>query len=387
MKICIVSPTLNHGGAERVACLWAKGFAECGHEVYFVANIEEEEVYTLKRDIRLLPLTNPKGNKLVRYFGAICRLRKYYKTYHPDIIIGVMYVCSLLAKLAELGLKIPVVNTEHNSFERPERQPMPFVDSSSKFYLNNIYDAITVLTDADLRIIKNRFKRVLVLPNPTFLTPLADVPAKEKTVLAAGRIDAWRVKGFDVLIRAWGIVKRQLTIDNGQLTASYDNWRLQIAGTGSEKSLAYLKLLCKENGVEDSVDFLGFRTEIEELYQKSAVFVLSSRFEGFGMVLVEAMSQGCACVACDYMGRQREIFEELKDGRMEELKNGSYEECKNGILCPPDDVEALANALGKMIKDDEYRHSVQENAIKRSHSFTLDKITDRWFDIFEQLVH
>jgi glycosyltransferase involved in cell wall biosynthesis len=366
MTILIASPTLNHGGAERVASLWANGFAERGHDVYFVANIEKEEVYSLGKDIHLLPLTNVKGNKTLRYFDAVKQLRGYYKKYRPDVIIGVMYACSLLAKLSVLGIGIPVINTEHNSFERPKLKPMSWIDKISKYYVNYIYDAVTVLTEADYRIIKNRFKRVYVLPNPSFLKPLEIVPAKQKVLLAAGRLDAWHVKGFDVLIKAFGLL-----IQNEELKIKDLGWRLQIAGTGSEESLRFLKQLCKENGVEDTVDFLGFKTDIEDLYRQSEIFVLSSRYEGFGMVLVEAMSQGCACVACDYKGRQREITQNNEQG----------------ICCEPDDVDALANALKKMITDEGYRRSAQENAIIRSRSFTLDKITDRWFDIFEQLTH
>ena len=327
MTILIVSPTLNHGGAERVASLWAKGFAELGHEVFFVANIEKEEAYSLDKKIHLLPLAYPEGNKVVRYIGAIKRLRGYYEKYHPDVIIGVMYACTLLAKMAELGLDIPVINTEHSAFEQPMEYPMSLTDRISKYWLNYLYDGITVLTQVDHHLVGKRFKHVYVLPNPAFLKPLKKVPQKDRIVFAAGRLDAWQYKGFDLLIRAWANVVSSL---NPQVSS--EGWRLQIAGTGSKESLEYLKQLSKENGVEDTVDFLGFRTNIEELYKQSEIFVLSSRYEGFGMVLVEAMSQGCACVACDYKGRQREIFEELKDGRMEELKNGSYEEYKNGKL-------------------------------------------------------
>ena len=183
MIICIVSPSLNHGGAERVASLWANGFVERGHDVFFVANIEDE-VYSLGKEIHILPLTTPDGNKLSRYFGATRRLRKYFKTYHPDVIIGVMYACSLLAKIASLCLAIHVINTEHNALKRPEQQPMYYLDKIAKYYVNHLYDAITVLTEADLLVIKNRFKRVFVLPNPTFLTPLSSIPHKEKMIIA-----------------------------------------------------------------------------------------------------------------------------------------------------------------------------------------------------------
>ena len=146
---------------------------------------------------------------------------------------------------------------------------------------------------------------------------------------------------------------------------------MQIAGTGSEESLQYLKQLCKKNGVEDSVDFLGFRTDIEELYKQSEIFVLSSRYEGFGLVLIEAMSQGCACIACDYKGRQREI---ITDDSM-------------GLCCEPDKVEALASNIKKMIEDEEYRKSVQMNAIERSKYYSIDNIMDHWEALLTRIVN
>ena len=148
-----------------------------------------------------------------------------------------------------------------------------------------------------------------------------------------------------------------------------------------------MKELAKECGVEDLVRFLGFCNDVVPLYRRSKIFVLSSRYEGFGLVLIEAMSQGCACVACDYKGRQREIFEELKDGRIEELKSGSYEVCKNGILCPPDDVEALTNSLMKMISDANYRHVVQMNVIERSKYYSLENTMGRWENYLNSIVN
>ena len=171
------------------------------------------------------------------------------------------------------------------------------------------------------------------------------------------------------------------------------NWRLQIADTGSEESLQYLKSLCKENGVEDSVDFLGFVSDMESLYKKASVFVLSSRYEGFGLVLIEAMIQGCACIACDYKGRQREIMETLPGppclGRMPEVQNAKGDPffgTNTGILCPPENVEALAAAMAKMIEDDEYRESIRGHAIERSGYYTVASISRNWEKLIESTI-
>ena len=105
------------------------------------------------------------------------------------------------------------------------------------------------------------------------------------------------------------------------------------------------------------------------LYQRSSVFTLSSRYEGFGLVLIEAMSQGCACVACDFKGRQGEI---IQDGI-------------SGLLCQPEDVDNLVQALDSILSDEEKRTALQEQAILRSRDFSLTKVIDRWYDIFKQM--
>ena len=88
------------------------------------------------------------------------------------------------------------------------------------------------------------------------------------------------------------------------------------------------------------------------------------------MVLIEAMSQGAACIACDYKGRQREIIQDDSQGLCVESEN----------------EDALAKALSRMIEDEEYRKLVQENGWKRSQDFTPDKIGNNWTRLFEELL-
>ena len=287
-----------------------------------------------------------------------------------------MDTCSLVSKLATIGMDIPVFMTEHYAFERP--QGLSKFERFSRYYLNRLYQGITVLTQADLTVIGNRLRNVFVLPNPLSLEVVAEIPHKEKVILAAGRLDAWYVKGFDVLIKAFsklvqGLrfkVQGSLKPSSEELIVKSGGWKLQIAGTGSEESLNYLKGLCKENGVQDYVEFLGFQKDIEKLYQKASVFVMSSRYEGFGLVLIEAMSQGCACIACDYKGRQREI-----------IQNDSQ-----GLCCEPDDVDALSEAMRKMMTDDQYRESVRKNAVERSKYYSLENTIQRWEKLLDKVV-
>jgi glycosyltransferase involved in cell wall biosynthesis len=369
MKICIICSRLSFGGAERVAVAWANGFSQKGHEVMVISNLYDPITYQLDEKIAIRHLVPTNQNKFRKWLGAFGKVRRHLKEFRPKVVIGVLPTCSFVARIASLGLHIPVVATEHDSFERPKSAPFSFMDKVLKFGLNRIYRNVTVLTKADKDVIATGLSHVQIMPNPLALKPLLSIPSKSQVILAAGRLDAWHYKGFDNLIRAWGQVNEELKIDNGKSSSIIEPWKLQIAGTGSEESLNYLKKLCKENVVEDSVDFLGFQKNIEKLYQEASIFVLSSRYEGFGLVLIEAMSQGCACVACDYKGRQREI-----------IQNDSQ-----GLCCEPEDVEALSEAIKKMIMDNKYRESIRLNAIERSKFYSIENTIERWEKYLTQI--
>lgn len=419
MRVVIVASRLCYGGAEHVGVLLANGFYRDNHEVYLLSNTNQPVTFHIYEGVRVIGIFPRDASKIVKWWRAVRILRKEIKALHPDIVIGIAETCSLISKIACMGLGVPVVYSAHNSFERPATASMGRWNKFAKFGLGHLYDAITVLTDADKKCIGNKLSNVSVMPNPLGLHPVHFIPSKQKSILSVGRLDGWHVKGFDVLIRAWALVNGQLKIDNGQLSSTGESWKLQIAGTGSEKSLNYLKQLSKENGVEDSVEFLGFRKDVEKLYQEASIFVLSSRYEGFGLVLIEAMSQGCACIACDYKGRQREIIcptpaSSFSDGlrkrpvaerpRREgepsiesqslgtrnskpETRNYKVEVCENGILCEPDNVEALAAGIQKMIEDKDYRESVRAKAIERSKYYSLENTIDRWEKLFDEVVN
>ncbi len=361
----LLTHSLTNGGAERVASLWAKGFSMKGHEVFFVLCCKKNicQTYSLPIDVKKTNIYNSFFNKIYRWFGIdffyVFRLSRIIKKVRPDVIIGVTTKRSEWARKSIGKMKIPIINTEHNALELPD-----YADNIRKINLRNrfvkygLYDYNTVLTLSDIKCLKNVSTSLSVLPNPLTYSPIQKCPAKEKIILAAGRLNVWHIKGFDLLIKAWG-----------KISDEFPDWRLQIAGGDRNGAQNFLQGIAKECGVSDQIDFLGFQNDILPIYQRSSIFVLSSRYEGFGMVLIEAMSQGCAPVVCDYKGRQREIIVDNSQG----------------IICPVDDVEALAFAIKKMIINDDYRKMVQQNAIERSKYYSLDNTIKRWDLIFEEL--
>lgn len=395
MKICIVCVRLCYGGAERVAVMWSNGFRHRGHEVMVVTNLNDPITYHLDEGITVRQLTGPNDNKLKKWAYSAPKLRSHIKEFRPDVVIGVMSTCSLVAWMATRGLGIPIIATEHDSFEKPASAPMGKWAWLMKFILNKLYSHVTVLTKADVKVIGNKLSNVTVMPNPLALSPIDTIPQKQRVILAAGRVDVWHCKGFDVLMKSLASPVSFENMDSQSDTLASlmrrGGWKLQIAGVWREdSSKEYLLGIAREHGVDDLVDFLGFVDDMQSLYQRSSVFVLSSRYEGFGLVLIEAMSQGCAPVACDYKGRQCEIINPssvLPQG--EEEHSAAVSEfcvCNNGILCEPDNAEQLAAAIARMISDDKYRMSVQQNAISRSRYYSIENTIDRWEQLLNKIL-
>lgn len=367
MRILLMVHSLSDGGAERVSAIWADGFLKKGYDVALLLNCNDDEMtYPVSPKIKVYNLGNgfieKLSNKIYQkssidwYF--VLKIRAIVKDYKPDVLIGVMQPWAEWGRKAVRGLNIPVINTEHHAFERPETAPMTKLRRRQKFEWNQRYSHVTVLTQADKECIGDLFDTT-VLPNPLAFNPADSVPEKEKVILAVGRLNSWFVKGFDTLINSWG-----------EIAHKYPEWKLRIIGHGGEESKKFLKGLADKYQLGEQFELVEFQKNIISFYQESSIFVLSSRFEGFGMVLIEAMSQGCACVACDFKGRQREIIRNAEEG----------------LICDVEDVKGLGASIEKLIIDSNYRQTVQKNAIERSKYYLSDKIANRWDEILKKVL-
>jgi glycosyltransferase involved in cell wall biosynthesis len=176
---------------------------------------------------------------------------------------------------------------------------------------------------------------------------------REPTVVAAGRLV--RQKGFDLLIRAHAALR-------GRGVAH----QLVIVGEGELRPA--LEALIAELGVQDSVHLPGYVSNPYPLMCHASVFALSSLWEGFGAVIVEAMACGAAVVAFD-----------CPSGPSEILEGGRY-----GVLVPPDDAEALSEALGRVLSDAELRRELSEHSRRRAQDFAPRVTVPQWEALLRQ---
>lgn len=350
MNIVFCTHKLADGGAERVISMWAKGFVDQGHKVNIIIRNSNVKIqYELPKGVKVYYLNADEKGRFRAFFCRILKLRKLLNKINPDYVITALSPWGLWAYLASIGRKRVVINTEHNTFERPDSAPMTRSIYFYKFIVNKLFPFITVLTQADKDFIGNRLKNVVVLPNPLAFNIPDNVPQKKKLILAVGRVDAWHVKGFDVLIKAWNLIGN-----------NYPDWELQIVGPGEQKNIDYLSSLI-DNKI-NNVRFMGQTSDMLLYYRPASILVSSSRYEGLGMVIFEAMSQGCACVVSDYKGRQKEI-----------IRNES-----EGIICKTENIKSLADGISKMISDKTYREYVQKQSLKRAQYYSLENVMSIW---------
>lgn len=363
MRIVICVNRLTGGGAERVASLWIKGFIEQGHTVDVVISSSIEPItYEIPTNVGIHKIDSRLSNRFIRIIHNLLfksiRLKQILTTINPDVVITVMPEWLPLIDKVCPQRTFKLISTEHSAFEHPTDAHISTDLYKHKFESNKKADVVTVLTNSDKICISGRLDNVVVLPNPLTYKPVEVMPCKEKFVLAVGRLDGWYVKGFDILINAWA-----------KIANDFPTWKLVIAGGGRSENKKRLEILCKDLNVSGSVEFVGFVDPLS-YYSKASIFVLSSRYEGFGMVLIEAMSQGCACVACDWRGRQKDIISNDKEG----------------ILCQPNDINELAYAISRLIKDSDFRKLIQYQSIIKSKEYELNVIMNQWNSILNNLV-
>lgn len=219
-------------------------------------------------------------------------------------------------------------------------------------------DALVTLTERDRDDYAAALKKappvLTAIPNaaPGTDRPRSDLSAR--TVIAAGRIT--RQKSFAFLVEAFA-----------KVCEVRPDWKLVIYGSGPRELNVY-KAIAKF-GVGANVTMAGPVSDLDVKMAEASIFALSSRFEGFPMVLLEAMSAGLPVVSFDCPTGPREIVE---SGR-------------NGLLVPNGDVDALGDALLEMIQDEELRRRCSQGALETVEGYSLATIGQRWEDLIEEL--
>ena len=351
--IKFILPGLSAGGSEHVVSFVANRLARSGFEVSILSfeTSDSKPYYQTDERIAIEYLGVPIGKRsalgvLSDIAVRVKRLRKIFDAQRPDMVVSLLTRSNVIAVLAATGLNIPVIVSERNN---PVRQRPGIVWRALRRYTYARAYGLITMTRGALECFPPVMRpRSWVIPN------MADYQSfkprfdnRTKVMTAVGRLVDQ--KGFDLLIQSWARIADQ-----------YPDWILRIWGDGPDR--AALQALTRDLGVEESVEMPGVSSAPGRWIEEADAFVLSSRFEGWGLVLGEAMAAGLPCISFDCPFGPADMITDRHDGLL--IEEGS--------------IEKMAEALSRMMADDALRAELGNNASAAADRFAPEHIGGLW---------
>lgn len=366
------------GGVQRVTIVKANALADIdGNEVYMVVtdNKHSTLVMSLSPKVHLIDLDinyyrGDRGrSKIANIIVYKQKMRKHRKALanflnklKPDIVVSVggfekYMLLSMRKRTWKVVREFHFVKNYRKDhcrtwFDRVQATLTDFYDFHFK---ENKYDKIVILTDEDKELNWKGWHNVAVIPNPVSFMCEEQAPLTYKNVAYAGRLDP--IKNCGSMIRAFkSVVER------------HPDWTLKLYGEGNEYE--NLKKLIAELGLQSNVFLMGFSNDIQGAYLRASISLLSSLSEGFALVIVEAMECGLPVVSFQCPYGPKDLITEGKDG----------------FLVPVGDEQMMADRICALIEDEDLRKRMGKAAKAKAQDYHLDKIIDKWMDLFRNLM-
>lgn len=379
MKIAyLINSLKNPGGMERVLINKANYFSEkFGYKVFIITTDQnkQESFYKLNKNIECIDLKINYFNDFKRSFLSriipFLQKQKLHKKLLEEKLIELKFdfVISLgcedtyfLTKLKDNSLKIREFHFGKNfrkeyvkSFNKGKLYEIKaHIDTLREEKLIKKYDRVILLTKEDLNFWKNK-GNIKVIYNSISNVSSYSSNCENKKIISVGRLDGQ--KGYDRLIESWK-----------KVVEKHQDWTLEIYGEGVDRISLEKKI--KEYNLENTFLLKGITNKIQEKYQQSSIYIMSSRYEGMPMVLIEAMANGLPVISFDCLSGPRDIINDNNDGYL--VKNG--------------DIDALAKKMIDLMNDEEKRKKFGQEAKKNVLRFSEDKIMKEWKKLFEEMI-
>jgi len=376
LKIVYCTPSLYiAGGLERVLTLKVNYFVEkYGYDITIILTDGKGKpfAYPLSPKVKIINLDinfeelwdAPFFKKVWLYYKKQRQFKRRLTVellqIRPDITDSLIRrEINFITKIKDGSKKygeLHVNRANYRNFEANETNW--FKELFAKFWMRSLVsklkmlDRFVVLTEED-KSAWPELQNICVIPDPLSFSPTQYSLLTEKRIIAVGRYVYQ--KGFDLLLKAWAKIEKQ-----------YSDWELVIFGDGNR--VPYEQLM-SDLGIDTTRCHLnGPTTDIQKEYINSSIFVLSSRFEGFGMVLIEAMACGLPVVSYACPCGPKDI---IKDG-------------EDGLLVDNGNVNALAETMSCLITDDVLRQSMSQAGRRNVRRFNIEQIAQYWKTVFEK---
>lgn len=352
--VYIIEDYSENGGVEKIVSMKANTFYQEYHHQVTVISIYEDkrkQQYSLNEDIRLIhlhvPFAKKTRNKVYKLLSRIItlllaayRLNKTIKQINPDVVFFTTTLGALLLPLCHTKARRIYESHLARSFN-PFHLLFGLMERKA--------DAIVCLTHDDAKEFQSA-KNVYVIPN------FINIPHQKvkdyscKKAIAVGRLE--QQKGFDRLITCWKDVAKL-----------YPDWQLDIYGTGSLYHI--LQEQITSLGLEKQVKLCGRGENMMEIYPNYSLHVMSSHYEGQGIVMLEAQACGLPSVTFDFKYGANEIIRD-------EI---------NGIIARQNDNEAFITAICKMINSESLRHNLGMKAQTMAIQYSKFNIFQKWLEL------
>lgn len=377
MKIVYCLNSIRYlGGIQKVTVVKANALSEIpGNEVYIVVTDNKEGVFTepLSPKVHLIDLDvnyyqddwQSKWHVLKGIFikrrEHQKRLKAVLKEVQPDVVISVgQSEKNMIPSIKGKWTKIREFHFTKNYRKMQAKTIFDKVlanlgDWYDYFvFKTNGYDRIVVLTHEDAEKNWKGYTNVSVIPNPCTFQTTQISSTTSKKVISVGRLNMQ--KNYASLIRAFK-----------QVVNKHSDWTLEIYGDGPLKMEH--KRLVAQLSLQNNVFLKGFSSDVAKELSSSSIFVLSSIFEGFPLVLIEAMSCGLPVVSYTCPTGPKDMITEGKDG----------------FLVPVNDENGLAEQICRLIEDDVLRVEMGRNALQKAEDYQIESISTQWMELFNEL--
>jgi glycosyltransferase involved in cell wall biosynthesis len=360
MKILIyINSMMPAGGIERVVSRHISYFLkygkiriltkDMGGSFYFIPDCVEWDMVSYKRKLNMHSVIHRVIQSAIQLVVLRDNVQSKIQQFNPDFIYCVHPMNLLELYVYGVGLK-KIIVTEHGS-----AYGYNIIYRIIKRMLYSKVYLYVVPTKLDYDIYSRWKKNTRYIPNPLPFTQREKAKLEEKTVLTIGRLTA--DKQHFLLLDIW----KRIHIDK-------HDWKLRIIGKGENYSALLHKI--KEYKLEGTVEILTPRKDVIKEYINSSIFVLTSRYEGFGMVLAEAMECGVPCVAFNCPSGPRDIIKNEKDG----------------FLVPDGDSNLFISKLLLLMENADLRKKMGKIAADNIKRFHEDVVEKMWDDLFAKEV-
>lgn len=352
MRIVFVLSGLGAGGAEKVVNILARHRSARGDDVHVLAlNAETPETYfAYDRSVRVEALGGGSSVPVFRTVERIARLRARLRALSPDLVISFLTKVNIIVVLASRGLGLRLVLSERNNFNTQDMNPLWRL---ARPLAARLAERLVMQTTEAVNSLPPPLKaKAVIIPNPITLQHVREKQSGTDTrVLAVGRLN--RQKGFDLLIDAFA-----------DIAGRAPNMTLTIFGEGPERPA--LEEQVRRLGLSSRVRLPGTTKSPVEWINAGDIFVLSSRFEGFPNVLLEAMSAGLASIAFDCPWGPSEIIDTPAVG----------------MLVPKEDTRRLADAIARLAADATLRHQIGAMGARAvATRYAIQSVLKQWDDV------